>query len=58
MVSEDMPHLELRDGSGDELAGRKDLSPRQKEKILYDNPSRFYGIKVKQARAKLPAAAE
>jgi predicted TIM-barrel fold metal-dependent hydrolase len=58
MVSEDMPHLELRDGSGDELANRTDISQRQKDKILYHNPSRFYGIKVKQARAGLPAAAE
>jgi predicted TIM-barrel fold metal-dependent hydrolase len=58
MVSEDMPHFELRDGSGEELHERTDISERQKQKILFDNPSRFYGIKVKQARARLPAAAE
>ena len=52
MVSEDMPHFELRDGSGEELHVRKDVTPAQKAKILYDNPSKFYGIKVKAAASK------
>ena len=55
MVSEDMPHLEAREGSGEDLGARKDLTKAQKEKILYRNPSRFYGIKVKQKR-RLAAA--
>jgi len=59
MVSEDMPHFELRDGSGDELDERTDLSQKQKEKILYHNPSRFYGIKLKERMARpVRAAAE
>ncbi|MBM3485879.1 MAG: hypothetical protein FJX67_04505 [Alphaproteobacteria bacterium] len=58
MVSEDMPHLEAREGSGDELAERKDITAKQKEKILFHNPSRFYGIKVKAAKQALRAAAE
>ena len=52
MVSEDMPHFELRDGSGEELHVRKDVTSAQKAKILYDNPSKFYGIKVKAAASK------
>ena len=47
MVSEDMPHLEAREGSGDDLGARRDITKRQREKILFDNPARFYGIKVK-----------
>ncbi len=46
MVSEDMPHLEAREGSGDDLAGRTDISERQRARILHDNPARFYGITV------------
>ncbi|MEE2721862.1 MAG: amidohydrolase family protein [Pseudomonadota bacterium] len=52
MVSEDMPHLEAREGSGDDLSARRDISKRQREKILFDNPSKFYGIKVKKKKVK------
>jgi len=44
MVSEDMPHLEDREGSCAELAARSDISERVKRKIVYDNPLRFYGV--------------
>ena len=47
MVSEDMPHLEAREGSGEDLSARRDITKRQREKILFDNPARFYGIKIK-----------
>jgi hypothetical protein len=46
-VSEHMPHLEAREGSGDDLGARRDITKRQREKILFHNPSKFYGIKVK-----------
>ena len=51
MVSEDMPHLEAREGFGDDLSARRDITQRQREKILFDNPSKFYGIKVKARKA-------
>ena len=57
MVSEDMPHFEERDGSGDDLGERTDITQAQKEKILYHNASKFYGIKVKEKK-RLAAAAE
>jgi predicted TIM-barrel fold metal-dependent hydrolase len=44
MVSEDMPHLEDREGSCAELVARSDISERVKRKIVYDNPVRFYGL--------------
>ena len=52
MVSEDMPHLEAREGSGDDLSARRDISKRQREKILFHNPAKFYDIKVKQSRSR------
>lgn len=55
MVSEDMPHLEAREGSGDELANRKDITAAQKDKILWRNTSRFYGIKPRKAKAAKPS---
>jgi hypothetical protein len=45
MVSEDMPHLEAREGSTKELAERKDIPEDIKRKILSDNPARFYNLK-------------
>jgi len=56
MVSEDMPHHELRDGAREEIGKRRDVTARQKQKILYDTPSRFYGFKVKQAHRQRQAA--
>jgi predicted TIM-barrel fold metal-dependent hydrolase len=44
MVSEDMPHLEAREGSVRELARRTDVSERVRQKILSDNPARFYNL--------------
>ena len=60
MVSEDMPHLEAREGSGDDLSVRKDISRRQREKILFHNPSKFYGIKIKKKKSNksMPIAAK
>ena len=50
MVSEDMPHLEAREGSGDDLSTRRDITKRQREKILFHNPAKFYGIKVRSKK--------
>ena len=60
MVSEDMPHLEAREGSGDDLSVRKDIGKRQREKILFHNPSKFYGIKIKKKKSNklMPIAAK
>jgi len=61
MVSEDMPHLEAREGSGADLATRKDITKTQLDKMLHRNAAKFYGIKVKkrkQAKPNLAAAAE
>ena len=44
MVSEDMPHLEEREGSTKELGERTDVPDRVKRKILFDNPARFYNL--------------
>lgn len=52
MVSEDMPHLEAREGSGEDLGARADVTEAQKEKILLRNPARFYGIEVAEGRAQ------
>jgi predicted TIM-barrel fold metal-dependent hydrolase len=46
MVSEDMPHLEDREGSVGELRGRTDIPESAKRKIITDNPARFYGLQV------------
>ncbi len=56
MVSEDMPHLEAREGSGSDLSARSDITEGQKAKILVRNPARFYGIDAEADR--LEAAAE
>ena len=44
LAAEDMPHLEAREGSGNELAERSDLTDVQKRKILVDNTARFYNL--------------
>ena len=56
MVSEDMPHLEAREGSGDDLGARRDITKVQREKILFHNPAKFYGIKIKQKKQARPVA--
>ena len=48
LISEDMPHLEAREGSGEDLGERTDIAADQRRKILYDNPARFYGITAGQ----------
>lgn len=49
MMSEDMPHLEAREGSGADLGARSDLSDARKEKILWRNAAAFYGIEPGRA---------
>ena len=44
LAAEDMPHLEAREGSGNELLERSDISAEQKRKIMVENPARFYGL--------------
>ena len=44
MVSEDMPHLEAREGSVKELERRADIPERVRQKILSENPARFYDL--------------
>ena len=52
MMSEDMPHLEAREGSGEGLGARTDLTDAQKEKILWKNAQAFYKLDFGQgARA-------
>ena len=46
MASADIPHAEARDNHLAEIAERKDIEARVKEKILTHNPARFYGFKV------------
>lgn len=46
MVSADIPHAEARDNHLNDIADRKDIEARVKEKILTHNPARFYGLKV------------
>jgi predicted TIM-barrel fold metal-dependent hydrolase len=44
MASADMPHMEARENSLEDIAEREDLTPEQKRKILGENARRFYGI--------------
>lgn len=44
LASADMPHMEARENSLVEIAERADLSERQKDKILTENPRRFFGL--------------
>ncbi|MCY4546841.1 MAG: amidohydrolase family protein [Defluviicoccus sp.] len=46
MMSEDMPHLEAREGSGADLGARTDLTDAQKQKILWRNAAAFYGLEL------------
>jgi predicted TIM-barrel fold metal-dependent hydrolase len=43
LYSSDYPHGEARDNAAATLIERSDLTNIQKQKILYDNPVRFYG---------------
>ena len=48
MMSEDMPHLEAREGSGEGLGARDDLTDAQKQKILWKNAEAFYKLDIGQ----------
>jgi predicted TIM-barrel fold metal-dependent hydrolase len=43
LYSSDYPHGEGRENAARELLERNDISERQKQKILYDNPIRLFG---------------
>jgi len=43
VCSSDIPHSEKRENSATKIFERKDLSDRQKRKILYDNSVRLFG---------------
>lgn len=43
LFSSDYPHGEARENAATNLLDRKDITERQKQKILYDNPVRFFG---------------
>jgi predicted TIM-barrel fold metal-dependent hydrolase len=43
LFSSDYPHGEGRENAAQELMARSDISERQKQKILYDNPIRLFG---------------
>lgn len=43
LFSSDYPHGEGRENAAQELLARSDISDRQKQKILYDNPIRLFG---------------
>ena len=43
LFSSDFPHGEGRENAALEILERKDLSEKQKEKLLYDNTARFFG---------------
>jgi predicted TIM-barrel fold metal-dependent hydrolase len=43
LFSSDFPHGEVRENAALEILERKDLSPAQKKKLLYDNTVRFFG---------------
>ncbi len=44
LFSSDYPHGEGRDNAAQELLARSDVTERQKQKILYDNPVRLFGV--------------
>ncbi|HLI27327.1 MAG TPA: amidohydrolase family protein [Chloroflexota bacterium] len=44
MASADMPHMEARENSLQDIAERDDLTDAQKRKILGENARRFYGL--------------
>jgi uncharacterized protein len=41
--SSDYPHGEARENAAQNLLERKDVTETQKQKILYNNPVRFFG---------------
>ena len=43
LFSSDYPHGEGRENAAQELLARSDITERQKQKILYDNPIRLFG---------------
>jgi predicted TIM-barrel fold metal-dependent hydrolase len=43
LFSSDYPHGEARENAATNLLERKDITERQKQKILYDNPVRLFG---------------
>jgi predicted TIM-barrel fold metal-dependent hydrolase len=43
LYSSDYPHGEGRENAAQELLERSDVSPAQKQKILFDNPIRLFG---------------
>jgi uncharacterized protein len=44
MASADIPHVEARENSLQDIAQREDLTDTQKRKILGENPKRFYQL--------------
>ncbi len=51
LCSEDMPHLEAREGAGNEILERTDITKEQKRKILVENTASFYNLDL----ASLPS---
>jgi predicted TIM-barrel fold metal-dependent hydrolase len=43
LYSSDLPHGEGRHNAAKEIIARKDITEKQKQKILYDNAVRFFG---------------
>ncbi len=43
LFASDVPHNEGRENAAKEILGRRDLSPSQKRKFLYDNTVGFFG---------------
>jgi len=43
LYSSDYPHGEARENAAQNLLERKDVTETQKQKILYNNPVRFFG---------------
>ena len=43
LYSSDYPHGEARENAAQNLLGREDVNEVEKQKILYDNPVRFFG---------------
>jgi predicted TIM-barrel fold metal-dependent hydrolase len=44
LFSSDFPHGEGRDNAALEILERQDLSESQKQKLLYDNTVRLFGV--------------
>ena len=54
LAAEDMPHLEAREGSGNELLGRSDITEAQKRKITVENPASFYNLDLSKIPLRNP----